>query len=187
MASVEGREAAEGPRAHSGRHQPCDQRRRASRADRASASCACANCVGRENVIASTDCGFAQGPFMRRVHPSIMWAKLEALVAGARIASKKLWSAPRKAAAVAKAPARKTAKKKAAAKVVKLKTAAKRPAAKAPARKAPAPKRDAPRKPHPSVAAPGEPRSYFGRHIAADGLRPRRDVGRCAARSDRRA
>ena len=35
----------------------------------------------------------------RRVHPSIMWAKLEALVAGARIASQKLWSAPRKAAA----------------------------------------------------------------------------------------
>jgi 5-methyltetrahydropteroyltriglutamate--homocysteine methyltransferase len=97
-----------------------------------------ADCVGRENVIASTDCGFAQGPFMRRVHPSIMWAKLEALVAGARIASQKLWSAPRKAAAVAKAPARKTAKKKAAAKVVKLKTAAKRPAAKAPARKVPA-------------------------------------------------
>ncbi len=97
-----------------------------------------ADCVGRENVIASTDCGFAQGPFMRRVHPSIMWAKLEALVAGARIASQKLWSAPRKAAAAAKAPARKAAKKKAAAKVVKLKTAAKRPPAKAPARKAPA-------------------------------------------------
>ena len=35
-----------------------------------------ANLVGRENVIAGTDCGFAQGPFYRRVHPSIMWAKL---------------------------------------------------------------------------------------------------------------
>ncbi|HEY1507012.1 MAG TPA: cobalamin-independent methionine synthase II family protein [Stellaceae bacterium] len=99
-----------------------------------------AECVGRENVIASTDCGFAQGPFMRRVHPSIMWAKLEALVAGARIASKKLWGAPRKAAA-AKAPARKVAKKKAAAKVVKLKTAAKRPAAKAKRSAKAAPKR----------------------------------------------
>jgi 5-methyltetrahydropteroyltriglutamate--homocysteine methyltransferase len=43
--------------------------------------------VGPENVIASTDCGFAQGPFVRRVHPSIMWAKLAALVEGARIAS----------------------------------------------------------------------------------------------------
>ena len=48
--------------------------------------------VGRENVIAGTDCGFAQGPFHRRVHPSIMWAKLEALVQGARLASKELWS-----------------------------------------------------------------------------------------------
>jgi 5-methyltetrahydropteroyltriglutamate--homocysteine methyltransferase len=51
-----------------------------------------AKIVGRENVIAGTDCGFAQGPFHRRVHPSIMWAKLEALVAGARLASKELWS-----------------------------------------------------------------------------------------------
>ena len=48
--------------------------------------------VGRENVIAGTDCGFAQGPFYRRVHPSVMWAKLEALSAGARLASKELWS-----------------------------------------------------------------------------------------------
>jgi 5-methyltetrahydropteroyltriglutamate--homocysteine methyltransferase len=50
-----------------------------------------ARLVGRENVIAGTDCGFAQGPFYRRVHPSIMWAKLEALAAGARLASKELW------------------------------------------------------------------------------------------------
>jgi 5-methyltetrahydropteroyltriglutamate--homocysteine methyltransferase len=51
-----------------------------------------ARLVGRENVIAGTDCGFAQGPFHRRVHPSIMWAKLEALAAGARLASKELWT-----------------------------------------------------------------------------------------------
>src|SRR5476651_1874850 len=51
-----------------------------------------AKIVGRENIIAGTDCGFAQGPFHRRVHPSIMWAKLEALTAGARLASKELWS-----------------------------------------------------------------------------------------------
>ena len=50
-----------------------------------------AKIVGRENVIAGTDCGFAQGPFHRRVHPSIMWAKLEALVEGARLASRELW------------------------------------------------------------------------------------------------
>jgi 5-methyltetrahydropteroyltriglutamate--homocysteine methyltransferase len=47
--------------------------------------------LGRENVIAGTDCGFAQGPFHRRVHPSIMWAKFEALAEGARLASKELW------------------------------------------------------------------------------------------------
>lgn len=51
-----------------------------------------AKLVGRENVIAGTDCGFAQGPFHRRVHPSIMWAKLEALADGARLASKELWN-----------------------------------------------------------------------------------------------
>jgi 5-methyltetrahydropteroyltriglutamate--homocysteine methyltransferase len=48
--------------------------------------------VGRENVLAGTDCGFAQGPFYRRVHPSIMWAKLEALAEGARLAGKELWN-----------------------------------------------------------------------------------------------
>ena len=50
-----------------------------------------ARVLGRENVIAGTDCGFAQGPFYRRVHPSVMWAKLEALSEGARLASKELW------------------------------------------------------------------------------------------------
>ena len=51
-----------------------------------------AKALGRENVIAGTDCGFAQGPFHRRVHPSIMWAKLESLAQGAHLASKTLWS-----------------------------------------------------------------------------------------------
>ena len=46
-----------------------------------------ARLVGPENVLASTDCGFAQGPYIRRVHPTIQWAKLEALAAGAQIAS----------------------------------------------------------------------------------------------------
>ena len=50
-----------------------------------------ARLIGRENIIAGTDCGFAQGPFHRRVHPSIMWAKLETLADGARLASKELW------------------------------------------------------------------------------------------------
>ena len=50
-----------------------------------------AGLLGRERVIAGADCGFAQGPFYRRVHPSIMWAKFEALVEGARLATKELW------------------------------------------------------------------------------------------------
>ena len=50
-----------------------------------------ANLVGRERVIASTDCGFAQGAFGRRVHPSIQWGKLRALAEGSAIASAKLW------------------------------------------------------------------------------------------------
>jgi 5-methyltetrahydropteroyltriglutamate--homocysteine methyltransferase len=50
-----------------------------------------ASVVGRENVMGGSDCGFAQGPFIRRVHPSIMWAKLESLVEGARLATRELW------------------------------------------------------------------------------------------------
>ena len=50
-----------------------------------------AGLVGRENVIAGTDCGFAQGQGVQRVHPSIMWAKLGSLVEGARMASLKLY------------------------------------------------------------------------------------------------
>ncbi len=50
-----------------------------------------AKLVGRDNVIASTDCGFAQTPHLQRVHPSIQWAKLEALVEGARLATRRLW------------------------------------------------------------------------------------------------
>jgi 5-methyltetrahydropteroyltriglutamate--homocysteine methyltransferase len=50
-----------------------------------------ANIVGRENVIAGTDCGFAQVDFIQRVHPKVMWAKFEALAEGARLATKELW------------------------------------------------------------------------------------------------
>jgi 5-methyltetrahydropteroyltriglutamate--homocysteine methyltransferase len=45
-----------------------------------------ANVVGRENVIAGTDCGLGG-----RIHPQIAWAKLEALAEGARLASRELW------------------------------------------------------------------------------------------------
>jgi 5-methyltetrahydropteroyltriglutamate--homocysteine methyltransferase len=50
-----------------------------------------AKLVGRENVIAGTDCGFAQSQGTQRVHPSVMWAKFEALAEGARIATQELW------------------------------------------------------------------------------------------------
>jgi 5-methyltetrahydropteroyltriglutamate--homocysteine methyltransferase len=50
-----------------------------------------AGVVGRENVLAGTDCGFAQGAFIERVHPEIQWAKLTALAEGARLATRELW------------------------------------------------------------------------------------------------
>jgi len=50
-----------------------------------------ASVVGRENVIASSDCGFSQSYSIIRCHPSVQWAKLESLVEGARLASKELW------------------------------------------------------------------------------------------------
>jgi 5-methyltetrahydropteroyltriglutamate--homocysteine methyltransferase len=50
-----------------------------------------ARIVGRENLIAGTDCGFAQAEGVQRVHPSVMWAKFDALAEGARIASAQLW------------------------------------------------------------------------------------------------
>ena len=49
-----------------------------------------AEVVGPENVMAGTDCGFAQTAFLQRVHPEVQWAKLEALAEGARRASARL-------------------------------------------------------------------------------------------------
>jgi len=53
--------------------------------------CRYASVVGRENVIAGTDCGF--GTFAGRVDvfPSVVWAKLRSMAEGAKIASKSLW------------------------------------------------------------------------------------------------
>jgi 5-methyltetrahydropteroyltriglutamate--homocysteine methyltransferase len=50
-----------------------------------------AGVVGRERVIAGTDCGFATSRAGDEVHPDVAWAKLEALAQGARIASQRLW------------------------------------------------------------------------------------------------
>ena len=50
-----------------------------------------AQVVGRERVIAGTDCGFGTFAGMMTIHPTVAWAKLEALVQGARLASEQLW------------------------------------------------------------------------------------------------
>jgi 5-methyltetrahydropteroyltriglutamate--homocysteine methyltransferase len=55
--------------------------------------CNFASVVGKENVIASTDCGFSQEWHRLRVHPTVQWAKLRSLVEGARRASEELWKA----------------------------------------------------------------------------------------------
>lgn len=49
-----------------------------------------ARLVGREKVIAGTDCGFSQRALNPRLHPSILWAKLRAMAEGAELATKQL-------------------------------------------------------------------------------------------------
>src|SRR5580698_6910553 len=51
-----------------------------------------AKLVGRENVLAGADCGFSsQATYSTEVHPTVIWAKFEALRDGAQLASKQLW------------------------------------------------------------------------------------------------
>jgi 5-methyltetrahydropteroyltriglutamate--homocysteine methyltransferase len=50
-----------------------------------------AEVVGRERVIASTDCGFGTSAWGRKVDGQIAWAKLQAMIEGARLASEALW------------------------------------------------------------------------------------------------
>jgi 5-methyltetrahydropteroyltriglutamate--homocysteine methyltransferase len=51
-----------------------------------------AGLVGRERVIASADCGFSSQAYVHtEVHPTVVWAKLEALAQGAELATKRLW------------------------------------------------------------------------------------------------
>ena len=57
-----------------------------------------ASVVGRERVIAGADCGFGTFAGMMTIHPTVAWAKLEALVKGARLASDELWGRARKIA-----------------------------------------------------------------------------------------
>jgi 5-methyltetrahydropteroyltriglutamate--homocysteine methyltransferase len=51
-----------------------------------------ASVVGKENVIAGVDCGFATGAGSTQVDGNVAWAKLGALVEGARLASQQLWA-----------------------------------------------------------------------------------------------
>jgi len=51
-----------------------------------------ARLVGRENVIAGTDCGFSsQATYTPEVHPTVVWTKFRAMAEGARLASAQLW------------------------------------------------------------------------------------------------
>jgi 5-methyltetrahydropteroyltriglutamate--homocysteine methyltransferase len=84
-----------------------------------------AKVVGRENVIAGSDCGFATFAGSKEIHPSIVWAKMKALADGAKLASKELW---------ARAPERRAKR------TVKRSRAA-RPLPKRAGRKTPAPRR----------------------------------------------
>jgi 5-methyltetrahydropteroyltriglutamate--homocysteine methyltransferase len=52
-----------------------------------------AKLVGRENVVAGADCGFSsQATYHTEVHPTVVWAKFEAMREGAQLATKQLWS-----------------------------------------------------------------------------------------------
>ena len=51
-----------------------------------------ASVVGRERVMAGSDCGFSTFSGFPTVYPDIVWKKMEAMVEGARLASKVLWS-----------------------------------------------------------------------------------------------
>jgi 5-methyltetrahydropteroyltriglutamate--homocysteine methyltransferase len=64
-----------------------------------------ANVVGRENVIAGTDCGFSTFAGMTLVDPAITWAKLTSMAEGARLASRELWRRASRPAPRAKRPA----------------------------------------------------------------------------------
>ena len=53
--------------------------------------CRLADVVGRENIIAGTDCGFSTFAGVTTVDPQITWAKFQAMAEGARLASERLW------------------------------------------------------------------------------------------------
>ncbi len=94
-----------------------------------------AELLGRDRVIAGTDCGFGTFAGFGAVYPTLCWMKLKSLREGADIASKQLWGKSTKKAAPAKA-----------AKKVVAKQAAGKAASKTTAPKKAAPKKAAPKK-----------------------------------------
>ena len=72
-----------------------------------------ASVVGRENVIAGSDCGFSTFAGFTVVDPKITWAKLKAMAEGARIASRELWKQTTRPAVTRKSAPKKAAKAKA--------------------------------------------------------------------------
>ena len=88
-----------------------------------------AELVGREQVMAGTDCGFGTFAGFGKVHPTICWQKMKSLSEGARLASKKLWARPAKKKAAAKPSKKAVAAKKKSKPSAKRKPAAKKKAA----------------------------------------------------------
>lgn len=69
-----------------------------------------AKIVGRENLIAGSDCGFSTFAGFTQVDPMITWAKLRSMAQGARIASRELWRAARRPTPARKRAVRRTVK-----------------------------------------------------------------------------
>ena len=151
-----------------------------------------ANLVGRENVIAGTDCGFGTFAGMNTIDPGVTWAKFRAMAEGAELASKQLWRSARRVArpAARKAVASKAARpktRKAAARVAPRRAsrlAAKRPSTRKATRRAarPATGRSAARG---AVRRAARPAARSTGKSAARGAVRR--AARPAARSTRRA
>ncbi|HEY1506253.1 MAG TPA: cobalamin-independent methionine synthase II family protein [Stellaceae bacterium] len=80
-----------------------------------------AGVVGRERVIAGTDCGFGTFAGYGKIDPAIAFKKLDAMVEGAALASKRLWAKPK-----AKKPAKKAVRVRAGARTATRKKAAAR-------------------------------------------------------------
>jgi 5-methyltetrahydropteroyltriglutamate--homocysteine methyltransferase len=82
-----------------------------------------AHVVGRERVIAGTDCGFGTFAGYGKIDPAIAFKKLASMVEGAALATKRLWAKPK---AKAKKPVKKAARVRAGARTATRKKAAAR-------------------------------------------------------------